>query len=282
MITASTFVADYPEFGNPVRYPQSGINYWGALANLMLANPNSTNFWDTTPGGFVPPPLRLTLGSAAGGALAAATYFAAATYVTPQGETTASDVSQLAVATNNLMTATSPQNLPNVKGWNLYVGTVLGSYVLQNTTPMAIGTNWTEPTSGLLTTGNGPPQYNTSGPKALIDVGVELFVAHNLALEVQAQDAANLSAVPGTVAGPIVSRSANGVSVSYDSSSGVEVGAGHWNMTTYGRRLKRLFNIVGAVPIQIGVGIDPTGGMNGPGWSGPPPFIIGSPGSAIY
>ncbi len=282
MISASTFVRDYPEFSNANRYPQSAIVYWGAVANLLLANPRSASFWDQTPGGFIPPPSDPALSTVAGGALTASTDYVVLTYTTPYGETTQSEVGTITVADGYLLVVGSPIGLPGVSGWNLYAGTALGSYALQNTTPIAIGTSWTEPTTGILTAGTAPPGFNTSGSKSLLDVGVELFIAHNLALEVQATDAAALNAVPGTVAGPIVSRSAGGVSISYDSSSGVERDAGHWNMTTYGRRLANLMNIVGAVPIQIGIGFNPTGGMNGPGWAGPPPFIVGSPGSAVY
>jgi Protein of unknown function (DUF4054) len=287
-ISVTSFVADYPEFANSQRYPFSAINYWGAVANLLLNNPNGMSLWDKTPGGFIPPPSAPGLSQAAGGALASVTAYAVVTFVTSVGETTQSAQSQIAIAADNLLTVASPtipsgiDGTSTITGWNVYVGTAPGTYALQNTTPIAIGTNWTEPLTGLVTNAGSPPAYNTSGAKCLLDIGVELFIAHNLALEVQAQDAAAISAVPGTVGGPISSRSANGVSVSYDTSSGVEKDAGHWNLTTYGRRLVRLFDLVGMVPIQIGVGVDPTGGMNGPGWAGPPPFIIGSPGSAIY
>jgi len=128
------------------------------------------------------------------------------------------------------------------------------------------------------------PSYfdGASTPRTILDLGVELFVGHNLALEVQAADAAALRAVPGTVAGPISGRSAGGVSVNYDASSGIELKASHFNLTIYGRRFINLARMVGTIPLQIGVGADPTGGQNGPGWAGPPPFIVGSPGSAVY
>lgn len=125
------------------------------------------------------------------------------------------------------------------------------------------------------------PTGQTVG-RSMQDFGVELFTAHNLALEVQADDAASLNAVPGTVGGSLTGRTVNGLTVVYDTAGSLEKDGGHYNLTTYGRRLLRMIKIVGALPIQVGIGCAPNGGANGPGWSGPPPYIIGSPGSGIY
>ena len=92
----------------------------------------------------------------------------------------------------------------------------------------------------------------------ILDVATELFVAHNLALEKQADDAARRGGTPGTSVGGVVSsKSVGGVSVSYDTSSGIDEGAGHWNLTTYGTRLYRLFQLFGSGPVQVGIGWDP-------------------------
>lgn len=87
---------------------------------------------------------------------------------------------------------------------------------------------------------------------AMLDVASELFVAHNLALEKQAGDAARRGGTPGTTIGPITSKSVGGVSASYDAASAQEEGAGHWNSTTYGTRLYRLMALFGAGPVQVG------------------------------
>src|SRR5207249_4900818 len=53
---------------------------------------------------------------------------------------------------NNLLRVTSPSSVPGATGYNVYVATVSGQQVLQNGgTPVAIGSAWTEPTSGLVT-----------------------------------------------------------------------------------------------------------------------------------
>jgi len=173
------FVADYPEFQDQGRFPESAVSYWVAIGYLMLTQTAyGTSFWDTTPGTYTPP--------------------------------------------------------------------------------------------------------GASGPRSLQDHGIELFIAHNLALEVQASDASSVNATPGTVGGTISGRTVNGLTINYDPASGLEKDAGHWGLTIYGRRFLRLARLVGAVPLQIGIGCDPTGGMNGPGWAGPPPWLPGSPGSGIY
>lgn len=96
-------------------------------------------------------PAAPTLGSVAGGALAATTYFVKITYVTPYGETLASAEASQAVALNNLLTVTSPAAVTGASGWNVYVSTTTGTETKQNgSTPIAIGTNYTEATSGLV------------------------------------------------------------------------------------------------------------------------------------
>lgn len=106
-------------------------------------------------GGYPVPPAP-TLGAMSGGSLAAATYYARATYIFAGGEGPASAEESVAVAANELLTVASPTTLSGATGWNLYVATASGAEALQNTTPIAIGTGWTEPASGLVS-GAAPP-----------------------------------------------------------------------------------------------------------------------------
>src|SRR6185437_11856189 len=108
-------------------------------------------------------PAAASLSQVAGGSLAATTLFAKVTLVSPSGETTASSESALAVAANNLLRIASPASAGNATGWNAYVGTAGGAELLQNATPIALGTSWTQPASGLLTGGVSPPAANTTG-----------------------------------------------------------------------------------------------------------------------
>lgn len=84
------------------------------------------------------------------------------------------------------------------------------------------------------------------------DLGVELFIGHNLILEALASQSVAAGALPGlTNAGVIASKSVDKVSISYDSQAGIEKDAGHWNLTLYGRRFYRMLMNMGAGPLQF-------------------------------
>ena len=96
-------------------------------------------------------------------------------------------------------------------------------------------------------------------PTSQIDWGTVLFAAHHLILEKQAGDAAARGATPGLTTGAISADSVGKVSRSYDTSAGLELEAGHWNLTIYGLRFIALAKMVGAGPITI------NGSFCGPG-----------------
>lgn len=100
-------------------------------------------------------------GVTAGGTLTATTYYVVTTYVTPSGETVASVEATQAVAADNLLTVASPTAKTGALGWNVYVGTVSGSYEKQNSAMLAFGSEYTEPTSGLIA-GTVPPVASTA------------------------------------------------------------------------------------------------------------------------
>jgi len=101
-------------------------------------------------------------------------------------------------------------------------------------------------------------------PLQLYDIATEMFVAHNLVLEKMAQDAANRGNPPGDKVGPTASKSVGSVSVSYNTEAGIEPNAGHWNLTTFGTRLMKLYRLAGAGPIHVGGGY----GCGVAGWPG--------------
>jgi hypothetical protein len=113
------------------------------------------------------PPLANTV---AGGALALRTYFLRLTFVDSLGgESAGSSVSVSAtIPASQLVSVGTPtlyftQNASGVQynGYNVYASTQEGTETKQNTTPIEIGTNWTEPTTGLTTTGTIVPTNNT-------------------------------------------------------------------------------------------------------------------------
>lgn len=82
-------------------------------------------------------------------------------------------------------------------------------------------------------------------------LGVKMFVAHNLVLDQQATQAGTRGGLPGMTAGIMSAKSIGSVSVSYDTQAGIELNAGHWNMTTFGRRFINAARLVGAGGIQV-------------------------------
>jgi hypothetical protein len=118
----------------------------------------------------------------AGGAISTRTYGARISYITPLGEGLAGGASSLTVPFNYRLGVASPPPANGATGWNVYVnvlstdpgefiaglnsgpvnamevngtnGTAVAPPTRQNTTPIPIGLNWTEPTSGLIA---GPP-----------------------------------------------------------------------------------------------------------------------------
>lgn len=102
---------------------------------------------------------------------------------------------------------------------------------------------------------------------AQIDIGAELFVAHNLVIEAKAQAEFAAGGIPGGQVGPVNSKSVDKVSVSYDTGAGIQLDAGHWNLSVYGTRFIRLARMFGAGPLFAGVGYVPA--LSGMAWPGP-------------
>jgi hypothetical protein len=108
-------------------------------------------------------------------------------------------------------------------------------------------------------------------------LALELFVAHNVAIEALNVVGASGGGIPGLARGVVSSESGVDLSVSYDTGIASVADAGQWNLTNYGTRLKWLINMFGAGPIQVGPGFCGLGGffnglpLNcgfscGPGW----------------
>jgi len=99
-----------------------------------------------------------------------------------------------------------------------------------------------------------------------LDLGAQLYAAHNLVLEgLAAREGAN-GAPPQLAVGPIITKTVGEVTLTYDTASGINVEDTHWNMTTYGTRFIKFAKQFGSGPVQIGIGYTPPG--NGPAWPG--------------
>jgi hypothetical protein len=110
----------------------------------------------------IPAPAAPTLSSVAGGTMAAIYYYVVVTYTTAAGETLASAEAVLSTASNNLLVVNSPPAQAGATGWNVYVSGAPGVEKRQNYAPLPIGTNWTEPTTGVVFIAP-PPAANTAG-----------------------------------------------------------------------------------------------------------------------
>lgn len=125
-------------------------------------------------------------------------------------------------------------------------------------------TYWNKVATNLASSGAG--MFNAARWGTALDSGVELFIAHNLVIEARAQAEANNGAPPGVSTGAISAKSVDKVSVSYDTAGSAEEGAGHWNLTVYGTRLKALINMFGMGPMTVAGGPSPC--YTRPAWPG--------------
>lgn len=81
----------------------------------------------------------------------------------------------------------------------------------------------------------------------MLDMGTELFIAHQVVLS-----ARNARAnTPGATVAPIASKSVDKVSVSYDTSAVRLDNAGHWAATNYGQQFWQLLQMAGAGGVQL-------------------------------
>ncbi|UGB46994.1 DUF4054 domain-containing protein [Frateuria edaphi] len=85
----------------------------------------------------------------------------------------------------------------------------------------------------------------------LLDIGTELFVAHHLATGARDQATAANGGVPGSVQGPVASKSVDKVSVSYDTGAMAIEGGDFWNGSRYGIEFLRMARMAGAGGIQL-------------------------------
>lgn len=83
------------------------------------------------------------------------------------------------------------------------------------------------------------------------DDGIMLFTAHYLALEGMARQSAAAGAVPGLQTGAMSSKAVGPVSAGYNTEAGLELNAGHWNLTTYGTRFLNLARMIGSGGFQV-------------------------------
>lgn len=154
--------ADFPAGGDPDTTDMLSVDLTETAGSLLSGTTQDADLGNTRSvvAGY-PYAAAPVLGSTAGGSLGPATYFARATYVFATGEGPASPEESIALAASELLTAASPPAQNGATGWNLYVATARGAETKQNMSPIAIGTGWTETTTGLVTGGAQVPAAET-------------------------------------------------------------------------------------------------------------------------
>jgi hypothetical protein len=97
------------------------------------------------------------------------------------------------------------------------------------------------------------------GEKSLIECrwqdlytyGLQLFVAHNLAIAAQNAAAGASGGTPGNVSGPRQSKKVGSASVTYDTGATNMKDAGLWNATSYGKQFLFTSRMIGAGALQV-------------------------------
>jgi Protein of unknown function (DUF4054) len=86
---------------------------------------------------------------------------------------------------------------------------------------------------------------------SLYTQGVELFVAHNVALQQAGIATAANGGIPGGANGVLSAKTVGNVSINYDNADVMLPNAGHWNQTTYGRQYLQLARLLGSGCVQL-------------------------------
>jgi YD repeat-containing protein len=132
-----------------------GSGYWSPANNTSPSNMVDVQdfYYDQRSAA----PSAPTLGETTGGSGNASVYYVEITYVTASGESAPSPVAGYAVDASDLLTVASPSSMTGVTGYNVYVGlgqaypyVAGGPMMLQNSSPISIGTDWAEASSGLV------------------------------------------------------------------------------------------------------------------------------------
>jgi hypothetical protein len=142
----------------------------GRMGPLQLAN------WPIaaapSPSGTAPP-LAASLSNGGASSLAARVYSVRLSYLTASGETAGGPPARIALPANGLCTVAGPGADRDglATGYNVYAATQPGAETLQNASPIAVDTAWTEPASGLVAGATLPPYVlvaeNVSAPYAV-------------------------------------------------------------------------------------------------------------------
>lgn len=233
--SVDSFRLDFPEFADSTRFPARVIQNWISVAKSLLNSPP----WDDT---------HETVGYK----------FAIASISWAAGVVT--------VGTS------SPHGLELNSAFNLQIaGVAPGGYngiAFCSITGASAFAYKLQDDPGVATALGTFQQVSNS----VLDMGQELFAAHWIVLAARAVRASAVGGIPGEASGMTSGKGVGPLSRSYDTSAILQKDAGHWNLTVYGIQLMHFVEIMGAGPVQVGIGCDPLGAFNSSPWLGPWPF----------
>jgi hypothetical protein len=259
-VTVASFRASLPEFANVGTYPSGVIQYWIALAAVLLGTGTGSPPQVCSFTGALAPNGVLTVSAIGFGSLSLFPLLY-------QGNTVPNNAAVLGQLTGPL------------GALGTYQSSVTGNIPAEAMVALQAGFNvgvnqfW------------GPASLTADAPPTTVaDIATQMWVAHQVVLEKQALAAAATGGDPGTKIGIISSKSVNGASMGFDVSTvaggKMQENGGYYNQTVFGMRFYRLMKLRGAGPIQIGIGQAPpfaffnNGGFLGSSnaWFGPSPF----------
>lgn len=143
-------------------YQDGGVGtvIYNSNGHLQLAK--SYSFIDIF--GAIAAPVNGSLSAGGGGSLTGAEYFVRSTYIAVNGgETVGAPETNLTISNDQVLGVASPAFALGVSGWNVYVSTSTGAETLQNSSPIALGTSWTEPYTGLISGAALPSESTATG-----------------------------------------------------------------------------------------------------------------------
>jgi len=82
-------------------------------------------------------------------------------------------------------------------------------------------------------------------------MGVYLYIAHEITLAAQSAKTAAFGGAPGTFGGVANTKTVDKATIGFDSQANSEKDAGYWNLTNYGKQFIRLARIYGAGAVQL-------------------------------
>ncbi len=134
----------------------------------------------------LPPDAAPTLSAVTAGALTGGPVFVKITYLNAGGESGPSAEATITLAANKVLSVASPPPRQGYTTYNVYASATTGTETLQSLAPVAIGTAWQEPNSGLVsgaalpsvvaaTLQNGTNKYSLAFEAGHVDIGQYLL-----------------------------------------------------------------------------------------------------------